>query len=265
MPADVAWFDHLLHPATRISLPVFNCTNVPPQWRIGTRTLDEHLIYLLLDGGMYARFEGAEYHCEAGDVFWLPPGCTHDFRFDHRQHLHLYHCRFRLNPAPAVEPAPLLVRRSQGLEAGWARLLSDWQMDLPLASHTTRALLATALVELVRHSQAEQGGGFSEARRAAIQRWLLATPPADWHPRGLARALGLSLDHCSRVFSTTYGCRPRTWLMRERIKRSTADLAETNASVAAIAEAWGWSDPFLYSRQFKQVLGHSPSAWRASH
>jgi AraC-like DNA-binding protein len=50
--------------------------------------------------------------------------------------------------------------------------------------------------------------------------------------------------------------------MRERMLAAAERLRDTDRSIAEIAGDLGHADIFLFSRQFKQVFGQSPTRYR---
>jgi AraC-like DNA-binding protein len=53
--------------------------------------------------------------------------------------------------------------------------------------------------------------------------------------------------------------------MRQRLHYAAQRLLESGLNVTEAALELGYSDVFLFSRQFKQVLGCSPRTYRQRH
>ena len=81
-------------------------------------------------------------------------------------------------------------------------------------------------------------------------------------PGGQARSLGQEPLRFTRLFQATYGCPPRQWLIRHRIERAAERLVDGNPHIGSVAEQFGYPDLFLFSRQFRRVMGVSPRQWR---
>jgi AraC family transcriptional regulator len=82
-------------------------------------------------------------------------------------------------------------------------------------------------------------------------------------PADLARECELSLDYFSRIFRRTYGVAPRTWLIRERMRQAATRLVETDRTVAQVAHEFGVDNLSLFCRQFRSVMGCTPTVYRA--
>lgn len=78
----------------------------------------------------------------------------------------------------------------------------------------------------------------------------------------LAEFTGFSPQHLNRVFNEALGTTPLQYLARMRMERAAALLTEGLLTVKAVAEQVGYSDPYYFSRVFKQHFGTSPSHFR---
>ena len=78
----------------------------------------------------------------------------------------------------------------------------------------------------------------------------------------LAQWAGFSSQHLNRLFSRLLGVTPLQYLTRMRMERACELLLEGRYTVKAIARHVGMSDPYYFSRVFKQYFGRSPSQYR---
>jgi AraC-like DNA-binding protein len=79
----------------------------------------------------------------------------------------------------------------------------------------------------------------------------------------LARVAFMSPAHFSRRFRATFGETPHRYLQRRRIERACAMLRDTDATVTDIALAVGFDSLGTFSRTFAQIIGRSPTQYRA--
>ncbi len=77
----------------------------------------------------------------------------------------------------------------------------------------------------------------------------------------LASAAGISMDQLERRMRQLLGIGPRQLLVRTRIEAAMQALAGEQR-IAAVAQACGYSDQSAFARQFKAVVGVSPSEFR---
>lgn len=79
----------------------------------------------------------------------------------------------------------------------------------------------------------------------------------------LARAALMSSAHFSRQFRATYGETPYTYLMTRRIERAKAMLRRDQMSVTEVCVAVGCSSLGSFSARFTELVGETPTAYRA--
>jgi AraC-like DNA-binding protein len=80
---------------------------------------------------------------------------------------------------------------------------------------------------------------------------------------GLARKALMSPSHFSRRFSATYGETPYSYLMTRRIERAKALLRYGDQSVTEVCMAVGCTSLGSFSARFTELVGLSPSGYRA--
>ncbi|MCX5494490.1 AraC family transcriptional regulator [Kaistia dalseonensis] len=84
-----------------------------------------------------------------------------------------------------------------------------------------------------------------------------------WTIADMARLATLSPSQYHRLFKQHFGSSPITWLRHERISRACRLLADRSLSVAEVGRRCGYTDPYHFSRDFRRLIGSSPSRFRA--
>jgi len=79
----------------------------------------------------------------------------------------------------------------------------------------------------------------------------------------LARAALMSTAHFSRQFRAAYGETPYAYLMTRRIERAKALLRRGDISVSEACWAVGCTSLGSFSARFTQLVGETPTAYRA--
>ncbi len=79
----------------------------------------------------------------------------------------------------------------------------------------------------------------------------------------LARAALMSTAHFSRQFRATYGETPYAYLLTRRIERAKALLRRGDLSVTEVCMAVGCTSLGSFSARFTQLVGETPTAYRA--
>ncbi|GIF50139.1 AraC family transcriptional regulator [Asanoa ferruginea] len=79
----------------------------------------------------------------------------------------------------------------------------------------------------------------------------------------LARAALMSPSHFARQFRAAFGETPYQYLMTRRIERAQALLRRGDLSVTEVCLAVGATSLGSFSSRFTELVGESPSAYRA--
>jgi transcriptional regulator GlxA family with amidase domain len=81
--------------------------------------------------------------------------------------------------------------------------------------------------------------------------------------QALARTALMSTAHFSRRFREAYSETPYSYLMTRRVERAKALLRRGDMSVTDVCFAVGWSSLGSFSARFTEIVGESPSVYRA--
>ena len=93
---------------------------------------------------------------------------------------------------------------------------------------------------------------------------LMHNNPANrWTVAGLASSVGSSRAAFARRFTDVVGEPPLTYLTRWRLDLAADHLHDSRRSVASVAVAVGYDNPFAFSNAFKRHTGLSPRDYRA--
>lgn len=82
------------------------------------------------------------------------------------------------------------------------------------------------------------------------------------HLNDLAAWSGFTAQHLNRRFRQNIGVTPLQYLARLRMDHAAALLRDGRLTVQAVANRVGFSDPYYFSRAFKQHFGRSPDHYR---
>ena len=83
--------------------------------------------------------------------------------------------------------------------------------------------------------------------------------------RAVAAVAHISPAHFGRCFREVFGETPHRYLQRRRVERSMFLLRETDRSVTDICFDVGFNSLGTFSRTFRDIVGATPSAYRAGH
>ena len=234
----------------------------------GMRTLEDYLVYYLVDGEINGWITGAKTCLKPGMIIWLAPGTAHHFWHDphNREKAVLYHFRFRLENTeiPGTESGFLL--RNQMQES--SRLVAMYYEEALSAkrdkNHRLRNILFLLFSDL-KNCGREPVKPESQLTKATYNTVLQYTRHRikDWPaPADLAAETGYSVDYFTRLFRKSFNITPQRWLVQQRIRAIAEEMENSPRSISEIAYDFGYKDIYFFSRQFKQVIGTSPRKWR---
>lgn len=237
-------------------------------------------IHLLASGAVVASIDGVRQSLAAPAAWMLAPGTVHGFDYARNSTGPQITV-----PSPALVTAlastPILAERlgtsvvlssaEIGDEAGECERLMRMTGEEFGQSRAGRAEALSALAALLaiwvlrRGPDAPAALKHQALRDALTQRFRSLIELHFRRHRPLtfyAAALGLTVDHLSRVCRATARVSALDMLHDRLLLEARRQLAYSGASVATIAEDLGFDDTTYFSRFFGRGTGSSPSAYR---
>jgi len=221
-----------------------------------------------------------------GDIFLILPGEVHSYISTNNTAL--YNCLFTAEALRGLENdlqnvgelkfllntsrqnrldrahAGVAERQEIVLKLGqliWERLNRPvgWQLK-------SKALLMDLLVTYARlaenqnRTESETSVNFRQILKAVT--YIENNYTRDLPAEEIARESGLSVGYLSKQFKGFLGTSPSEYVRNFRIAKAAEMLRVPDKSVADIARELGFGDITLFSRQFRQVTGTSPTGFR---
>ncbi len=239
-----------------------------------------HQIHLLASGAVVASIDGLQQSLAAPALWMLAPGTVHGFAYARNstgQQITV--------PSPALEKAlaatPTLAARlglslvlgsaDIGHEAGecerlMAMIGQEFAQSRPGRAEALNALAALLAIWVLRRGPAVPLALKHQALRDALThrfRSLIELHFRRHQPLTFyAAALGVTVDHLSRVCRATAGVSALDLVHERVLLEARRQLAYSGATIAAIAEDLGFDDTAYFSRFFGRGSGTAPSAYR---
>jgi transcriptional regulator of acetoin/glycerol metabolism len=119
------------------------------------------------------------------------------------------------------------------------------------------------LTEIERHFAVQPPrGGLSAGALRRVCEFVESHLEDDINLETLASEARLSVYHFARAFKQSTGVSPHRYVLEQRVKRARQLLVETDLPLSAIAGAVGFFDQGHFSRQFRSLVGTTPSSFR---
>ena len=288
------WIWKLLDPKNSVELEL-SATPIllrpQPGWFVKSGGVPEHLFYLCRAGAFTAEVDGTSFRVKAGEALWV--NADTPFFFDDAIPSSTVIARFRVSILTQTGRKVALKSDSEigrtGDSAGlWLELL---QMQLfpsgPLFVSRDGPVLRTILAGLLADTFAPgatnnnthglglgvpvtqtnngnpQPKGLTPLQAQALQDWVHSLPPsARPTTDDLARQLKLSRDYANTLCRRTFRLSAERWIIDQRIRAAAQRLCESALTVSEVADEFGFTSLYFFSRQFRAVLGQSPKEYR---
>jgi len=209
---------------------------------------------LVLGGQIETRIRGQILRGPAGSVLIYPHNVPHEERAVSGP-LHLLHVAWTQRlPVRLPESWPILSQDGRGR----IRELLHWLHELhPADRPTLSSLLHCALFEFARGAAFSPADPVDRVCRHMNQNFARKIALKD-----LAKIAHQSLYHFSRLFRERTGLPPMRYLRQIRVEAAKTLVVASPLPLRAVALMVGLSDEFHFSRVFRSVTGHTPSALR---
>jgi AraC-like DNA-binding protein len=236
---------------------------------------DGYVIGMIMAGAQRYRYRGAEHLAGSGTLVLINPDELHTghkgtedgwlyraFYPDSGQITSLL-AELEL-PTHHLPAFGATLYRDQDLVNGFCQL--HRLLESPATALQQQTLWRELVLSLLqRHAAVPDAGKPGKEHRAVslakeLLHAQLTAPPS---LEVLAAAVNLSPFHFARVFRRATGMPPHTWLVQQRIARARA-LLQSGCLPLEVAMQLGFADQSHLSRQFKQVYGVGPGAYRTA-
>lgn len=232
---------------------------------------EDHLLLYCVQGLGRLRLARQVIPVRPGMLVLLPAGQAHAYEADDAQPWSLYWAHAAgarvpdfLHPLLAGQPCALLAPGVQpALMADWRALLDTRSPGFEPAA---LQLAAARLRQLLAHLALVAGrspGPRSRLDVAALQQFMQARLAEPLSLAVLAAQAGMERFHFAKTFRRLTGQSPLQHFLHLRMHRACEWLDEGEGRIGEIAQRLGYDDAAYFSRQFREVIGMSPSAYRA--
>lgn len=211
---------------------------------------------------------GTYFDLRPGVLTIVPPDTTLVYHLEAGLNEHLYvHFACDVQDAPFALPIPVaqnLGRRAGNVRRKLEQIIEQQAMS---AMQSVRARQAEAnfwsllwdLATPSDHAEVDDGLPPQVSEAAAFIDTTLHRP---LRVQEIAKHVGLSHNHLTRLFKAHLGDTAVGFLRGRRMQRAEHLLSETDRSISRIACEVGLPDLQQFNKTFRRHTGHSPTAWR---
>jgi AraC family transcriptional regulator len=174
-----------------------------------------------------------------------------------------------MNP-DRLEVVPEFRTRDPHLESIGMLLLAELQQENLGGRLYIESLANVLAVHLLRQYTAAKPrltmyeGGLPQRQLLQVLKYIHESLDQDIKLADLAALLSMSQFHFSHLFKQSIGTAPYQYLLQQRIERAKQLLKQTDQSIMDIALTCGFNSHSHLSKQFRQLTGITPTAYRAN-
>jgi AraC-like DNA-binding protein len=232
-------------------------------------TVRSHHLTLVASGVATFHINGETVILRRGTMLFTSPKCEQTYGYDPGEPPTVLTVRFdpQAHHADMVLPQPpphgcyfaVTPNKNTAFLELMEQLFRCWiRRTDPIADRAACWTLQSLLWALYEESFQTHSGSW-DLLMEDVQMMLDSDPEGERSIADLARQVGLSAGHFSRRFHRHAGITAKSYQFQSRMRHARDLLHEEGLSVKEVAARLGYSDPFVFSRQFKKIWGVPPS------
>ena len=131
-----------------------------------------------------------------------------------------------------------------------------------LCAYTQALVIALSRRENPAQTDPKRSNGML-SRLRELRGQILSEPKKTWSVAQMAESLGMSPSRLHAVYKTAFGTSPMKDVIRSKIDCAQSMLLlDEDIPVSTVAEKLGYTNPYHFIRQFKELTGVTPGTYR---
>jgi AraC-like DNA-binding protein len=250
-------------------LPIINYMSYRecmPGWSIVRQTFPFWDITYVLGGSAKYLINGVSHELKEGDLLCMPKGSVRQAYTWPDKLMRCYAVNFDLRDTDgrdAALPFPLIstIGRHQELIYLFEDLFRAWNEQQPGYTIKTTGLFQLILHRLFELIVYKTDAPVLDFRIEKVIRYITQHYTENLTVKKMAALSKLNVVYFGALFKKETGCTLHQYIMRIRIKHAEKMLRSGEFKVAEIAKRCGYSDVFYFDKQFKMIMGKTPSSY----
>jgi len=252
-------------------------TNVAkPKYHIGPQVLKHFSLHFVTSGRVLLTYENKQIMLEQGDIFAIYPNVLHQYQnksITAESSLKMHWLAFNgpkstylMNRIKLKETRPFLKNKLnqelqdtlQKLQHSLSKISRFNKQQLLL--HQLLYQVFYLLEDSTNHTPTQKQSSLIFKSLDFIQKHFKKQIKI----QDIAKHVGLSRSHFSKLFTETLGETPGNYIIKKRMELSLLLLSEQQHTITEIAITVGYPNVYTFSRAFKVYYGQSPSYYYKS-
>lgn len=250
-------------------------------WMHYERQVNEHILFMILNGELYLRVDDTDYVFRPGDVFFMRAGAHHigyraaavTFYWMHLDNEGVT----AITPSQAMAfeqensiPENILIPTHFRLQHHENFLISLNQL-IHYYGSTPKSLyndyLATAImIELSTQAKmVPREEPLTSRRFEEIRSYIIGNYREPLRTCDIAQKFGYNSTYLARLFRVHLNTSVKRFIIETRLKAAETLLLSTNDPISVVAKNSGFNNEYYFMRVFKQKNGISPTQYRNTY
>ncbi|MAX25386.1 MAG: hypothetical protein CMJ19_12875 [Phycisphaeraceae bacterium] len=231
---------------------------------------DYIVVYLIRGKAIVNDMQRPTFEFTEGDLFFRPPLIPHYVTRPQPQSWLSFALALSPDLYEALKPMQILPDTLKTVHVGkgesfvnHCHTLSDHvRQGQQLSSQTLLYHIMQWLNAMHRPDVMTDGASAIPAKLRQAAGMLTASFEKSVDLQAIASEIGMGYEHFRKAFTHHMGKSPMAYRITHRIGLAQSRLLETDISIGELAQQLGYADVYTFSRQFKQINGLSPTAYR---
>lgn len=226
-------------------------------------------INFIVKGRIYGTIDNQSIELNSGDLFWIRPSTPHSLTWQKDLIYFAFRFSFIDRDEEITIDRPFLVfQKVNDLEHLCRSIAYTLKKgdEIRFAAEQLKAYFLLLTIRLANYSDRHLHPGplreFTETEKRAIYSCCISREFKGVDSTLLSNELNMSRDYFSRLFKNTFGKSPKEWIFEEKMRFAAKMLIDSEISTNELSDLFGYTDVYLFSRQFKKVLGLTPHQYR---
>lgn len=244
---------------------------VPASWKIEKRYINDYHLLFVRGGSGYYSLDGQEVELKRGQIAFIGGGAYYSGEQDIANPLVIIPIRFGFynnKTGKQLEPQTDSLYytynsiNADELEFLFMEIIRLYnQTENSFNNSNISSLLHTLLCRTLY--EAEKDIDKPENNLEKIREWIRTHPLERYNIGELAKKAGISRKYFTTLFTRQYGISPKSYQVSQRMNYAKYLLQESDISIKEIAAQLGYTDQYIFSKQFKSIIGYAPSKIRS--
>ena len=234
---------------------------------------DHYIIHYILSGKGFFKCGKNIFNLKEGDGFIIYPGYLTYYQADQEDPWHYMWVGFSGLRVPRIikqtglsQDNPTFNYTEDGSFESAMRNISSFKkysLEGELIRDSNLYLFLSKLISIRPKNSlpTDNASALEEYVKSAID-YIEKNYAKDISVNEISNYIGINRTYFSHIFKNIMSQTPMEYIVATRIDKACLLLKNSNLTIADISNSVGYNDQFVFSKQFKRIMGTSPSKYR---